>query len=103
MHSTWWRREGTGLRLAVRIQPRAGADRISGARGGRLLIRVAAAPVEDAANARLCRYVASQFGVPVAAVRLLQGNKSRDKLLAVDGVQTLPAALSAYAETAAEA
>jgi uncharacterized protein (TIGR00251 family) len=95
MDSTWWRRDGAGLRLAVRIQPRAGADRINGVHGGRLRIRIAAAPVEDAANARLCRYVAGLFEVPVGAVRLLQGNKSRDKLLAVDGVQALPPALAA--------
>ena len=95
MDSTWWRRDGAGLRLAVRVLPRAGADAISGVRAGRLRIRIAAAPVEDAANARLCRYVASLFDVPVGAVRLLQGNKSRDKLLAVDGVQALPPALAA--------
>jgi len=97
MDSTWWRRDGAGLRLAVRIQPRAGADAISGLRAGRLRIRIAAAPVEDAANARLCRYVAGLFDVPVGAVRLLQGSKSRDKLLAVDGVQALPPALAALA------
>ena len=59
--------------------------------------RIAAAPVEDAANARLCRYVAGLFDVPVGAVRLLQGNRARDKLLAIDGVQALPAALAAFA------
>jgi len=95
MDSTWCRRDGAGLRLAVRIQPRAGADRINGVHAGRLRIRIAAAPVEDAANERLCRYVADLFDVPVGAVRLLQGNKSRDKLLAVDGVQALPPALAA--------
>jgi uncharacterized protein YggU (UPF0235/DUF167 family) len=95
MDSAWWRRDGPGLRLAVRIQTRAGADAIIGIRAGRLRIRIAAAPVEDAANARLCRYVAGLFGVPVGAVRLLQGNKAREKLLAVDGVQALPPALAA--------
>jgi len=95
MDSTWCRRDGAGLRLAVRIQPRAGADRINGVHAGRLRIRIAAAPVEDAANERLGRYVADLFDVPVGAVRLLQGNKSRDKLLAVDGVQALPPALAA--------
>jgi uncharacterized protein YggU (UPF0235/DUF167 family) len=95
MDASWWRRDGAGLRLAVRIQPRAGADAVSGIRAGRLRIRIAAAPVEDAANARLCRYIAGLFDVPVGAVRLLQGNRSRDKLLAIDGVQALPAALAA--------
>ena len=54
-----------------------------------------AAPVEDAANTRLCRYLAGLFDVPLAAVRLLQGNKSRNKLLAIDGVQALPPVLAA--------
>lgn len=34
---------------------------------------------------------------------LLQGNKSRDKLLAADGVQALPSALAHYAKPAAGA
>lgn len=103
MPALWWRRDATGLRLAIRIQPRAGADRVCGVQGDRLKIRIAAAPVEDAANARLCRYLASLFGVPIASVRLLQGNKSRDKLLAVDGVQALPSALARYGQPAAGA
>ncbi len=98
MPERWWRPEATGLRLAVRIQPRAGADRVNGVQAGRLWIRIAAAPVEDAANLRLCRFVAELFDVPMAAVRLLQGNKSRNKLLAVDGVQHLPAALAGFAD-----
>ncbi|MEX1993792.1 MAG: DUF167 domain-containing protein [Steroidobacteraceae bacterium] len=93
----WWRQGPTGLRLLVRIQPRAGADRVHGVQAGRLRIRIAAAPVEDAANARLRRFMADLCGVPQSAVRVLQGNKSRDKLLAVDGVQQLPAALAVFA------
>ncbi len=98
MRPGWWRRDGAGLRLRVRIQPRAGADRIGEVRAGRLWIRIAAPPVEDAANARLRRYVAGLFGVPQSAVRLLQGSRTRDKLLAVDGVQELPASLAPLAQ-----
>jgi uncharacterized protein len=97
MHSGWWRRDAAGLRLAVRLLPRAGADRVNGVQSGRLRVRIAAAPVDDAANARLCRFVAGLFGVPQASVRLLRGSKSRDKLLAVDGVQQLPATLAGFA------
>lgn len=94
----WWRREPTGLRLAIRLQPRAGADRVCGVQGGRLKLRVAAAPVGNAANRRLCRFVAELFGVPPSAVRLLQGGKSRDKLLSVDGARDLPPALATCAD-----
>ena len=97
----WWRREPAGLRLLVRILPRAGADRLHGVQAGRLKIRIAAAPVEGAANQRLCRFVAELCDVPLSSVRVLQGNRSRDKLLAVDGVQQLPAALAAFAAESA--
>lgn len=82
----------------VRIQPRAGADRVGEVRAGRLRIRIAAAPVDDAANARLCRFIADLCDVPQSAVRLLQGNKSRDKLLAIEGIQRLPASLASLAD-----
>lgn len=95
MDESWCRHDGTGLRIAVRIQPRAGGDRVCGVQGGRLKIRIAAAPVDDAANERLRRYLAGLFGVPQGAVRLLRGQRSRDKLLAVDGVDRLPRELAA--------
>ncbi|HEY7754476.1 MAG TPA: DUF167 family protein [Steroidobacteraceae bacterium] len=95
MAASWWRREPSGLRLAIRLQPRAGADRVCGVQGGRLKVRIAAAPVANAANRRLCRFMAEIFGVPAGAVRLLQGERSRDKLLAVDGARVLPPALAA--------
>lgn len=98
MRERWWRRDASGIRLAVRVVPRAGADGVAGEASGRLRIRIAAAPVEDAANARLVRFVAGLFGVPKAAVRLLKGVRSRDKLLAVDGAQQLPEALRRLAE-----
>lgn len=47
---------------------------------------------------RLRRFLAELFDVPPAAVRVLQGVKSRDKLIAVDGVQQLPARLADLAE-----
>jgi len=94
MDSTWCRRHAGGLRIAVRILPRAGADRLCGIQGGRLKIRIAAAPVDEAANLRLRRFVARLFDVPQASVSLVQGSRSRDKLLAVAGVNRLPPALA---------
>lgn len=98
MTAGWWRRDASGLTLAVRIVPRAGADAIAGVAGNRLRIRIAAPPVEDAANIRLIRFVAGLFGAPRASVRLLKGARGRDKLIAVDGAQQLPAMLAGYAD-----
>ena len=82
----------------MRIQSRAGADRICGVQAGRLKIRIAAAPVDDAANTRLKRFIAGLFGVPQASVSLLQGGRSRDKLLAIAGADRLPPALAGLPE-----
>lgn len=98
MERTWCRQDASGLRIAVRIQPRAGADRVCGIQGGRLKLRIAAAPVDEAANERLRRFVARLFGVPQASVSLVQGSRSRDKLLAIAGVDRLPPALAGLPE-----
>ena len=89
MERAWYRQDATGLRIAVRIQPRE---------GGRLKIRIAAAPVDEAANERLRRFIAGLFDVPQGSVRLLQGNRPRDKLLAIACVTRLPPALTSLAE-----
>ena len=94
MDQSWCRYDKTGLRIAVRVQSRAGADRICGVQAGRLKIRIAAAPVDEAANERLRRFIAGLFDVPQASVSLLQGGRSRDKLLAIAGVSRLPSALA---------
>lgn len=82
------------MTLAVRVQPRAPRDAVVGLHAGRLKLRIAAAAEDGAANARLRRFVAGLFGVPVRQVTLLAGQAARDKLLRVDGPQALPAALA---------
>jgi uncharacterized protein len=53
---------------------------------GVLRVRVAAAPVDGAANEALLRLLADELGVPRRDVRLVAGATSRGKLVAVDGV-----------------
>jgi uncharacterized protein YggU (UPF0235/DUF167 family) len=74
-----------GVRFAVRLTPRAGADRIDGVRDGELLARVTAPPADGAANAVLLRLIASELDVPRSSVRLLAGATARHKLVAIDG------------------
>ncbi|HSO28432.1 MAG TPA: DUF167 family protein [Candidatus Sulfomarinibacteraceae bacterium] len=73
------------LRIPVRATPRAGRDSIDGVRDGCLLVRVAAAPADGAANEAVLRLVAAEAGVPRRAVRLVAGAAGRRKLVAVDG------------------
>jgi len=73
-------------RLRVRLTPRAARDRLTGWRDGLLTARVAAAPVDGAANAALLALVARALGVPRSRVRLRSGASSREKTLEVEGL-----------------
>jgi hypothetical protein len=66
--------------------PRSKRTRIDGERGGSLLVRLAAPPVEGAANDALVSFLADFFDVPPRAVRIVSGHRGRRKRVAVDGV-----------------
>ena len=80
--------------LDVRVIPRSPRTRVDGRRGGAVLIRLAAPPVDGAANDALLRYLAEALGVPRRSVRLLAGETSRDKKVAIAGLD-VSAALAA--------
>jgi uncharacterized protein (TIGR00251 family) len=73
--------------LRVRVQPRAGRSEIVGWRAdGALGLRVAAPPVEGAANAAVAALLAGALGVPRSAVTIEHGARGRDKLVRVNGL-----------------
>jgi uncharacterized protein (TIGR00251 family) len=75
-----------GVTLAVRVTPRARKNKIAGITGEALSVKLAAPPVEGAANAALCAFLAEQLGVRKSAVTLIAGQTSRQKMVRVDGV-----------------
>jgi len=76
---------GPTTRFAVRLTPRGGRDRVDGVVDGVLRVRVAAPPVEGAANEALLRLLAAELGVPRRAVSIVGGTTGRDKVVSVDG------------------
>ena len=72
--------------LAIRVQPRAKRNEVAGERGGAVVIRVSAPPVDGKANEAVCRLIAERVGVPKSAVRIVRGESSRDKVVRIDGL-----------------
>ncbi|MBI2834087.1 MAG: DUF167 domain-containing protein [Acidobacteria bacterium] len=75
-----------GTVLGVRVIPRAGHTAITGVRDGALLVRLAAAPVEGAANAALLELLAAHLRVPIRSLSLLSGGRSRAKRVRIAGL-----------------
>jgi uncharacterized protein (TIGR00251 family) len=74
-----------GVELDVRVIPRARKTAIDGERADAVLVRVAAPPVDGAANEELIRYFAVALGLPRRSVRVVSGQRGRKKRLAFDG------------------
>jgi len=75
-----------GITFKVRVAPRASRDAIEGEYQGALKVRLTAPPIEDRANEALRRLLAARLKVPVSAVRIVAGEKSRNKRVAIAGV-----------------
>lgn len=95
--------EGGEVRLRVRVTPRARQTAITGLTeaDGRpaIAIRLAAPPVDGAANKALLRFLADELGLPRSAIRILSGDTGRVKLVALAGADT--AKVSAWIKSAA--
>ena len=74
------------IRIAVYVQPSAKRTEIAGRHGPDLKIRVAAPPVDQAANETLLAFVAQRLGVRRRHVRLVSGATSRRKVLEIEGI-----------------
>jgi hypothetical protein len=70
----------------VRLQPRASKNEVLGWQDGALRVRLTAPPVEGAANKALIDFISETLGVKRAEVHLVSGQKSRDKVLEIEGL-----------------
>jgi len=74
------------IEIAVRVIPRARKTEVVGFRDDVLVVRIAAPPVEGAANEALIEFLSSALHVPRRAVQILGGDRGRRKRVAIDGV-----------------
>jgi uncharacterized protein (TIGR00251 family) len=72
--------------IAVRVQASARENSVVGLRDGVLIVRVTAPAVEGRANESLSRLLAKRLRVPRSSVTVIRGQRSRDKVVEIEGL-----------------
>jgi uncharacterized protein (TIGR00251 family) len=103
----WVRGQADGVRLAVRVTPRAARNAVHGVETDAdgeawLAVRVTAPPEAGKANAAVIRLLAKRWRLAASAFRLISGASARRKVLHVQGSPArLLAELEAIEQSAA--
>jgi len=81
--------------ISVRVRPGASREEVAEVVDGVLFVRVGAPAHDGRANRALCRLLAKRLGVPPSRVEIVRGQRSRDKLIEISGLDqaTVDAAL----------
>lgn len=75
------------MKIKIYVQPRASRSEIVGMHGDALKIRLAAPPVDGAANDELVRFIAKTLGTTMSNVRISAGARSRTKTVEISNVE----------------
>ena len=78
--------DGEALTLLVQVAPRASRSALAGVHGGRLKVRIAAPPVDGAANDELLRFLAKTLDIGRSQLEVRQGIASKRKTVIVFGL-----------------
>jgi hypothetical protein len=78
--------KNNALVFTVRVVPRASKSEIVGSLDGALKIRLAAPPVDGAANEELIKLLSKTFGVSKSAIEILSGQTARTKQVKISGI-----------------
>jgi uncharacterized protein len=75
-----------GATFAVRVQPRARRNAITGEIGDALKLALTAPPVEGRANQACIEFLAEFLKVPRSSITIAAGQSSRNKVVRVHGL-----------------
>jgi uncharacterized protein (TIGR00251 family) len=85
-----FKRSKKGVTIKIKVEPRSSRKGISGVTGDTLKIRVNAPPVGGAANEELIGILSEEFGIRKTAIKIIRGNSSKDKVVEIEGIASIP-------------
>jgi len=77
-----------GITFAVKVQPRARKNAITGTFGDALKLALTAPPIEGKANEAVIDFLADFFDIPRSSITIASGKTSRLKVVHVNGTNT---------------
>lgn len=80
-----FRKDGT-VGVHIYVQPKASKSAFVGLHDGCLKLAISSPPVDNKANKAVISFLAEFFQVAQKDIRLCSGEKSRRKLLSIDGI-----------------
>jgi len=72
--------------LEIKVIPRAGRSGFGGLRDGVLIVKLAAAPVDGAANDELIALLSKTLHIPKRDITIVSGDRSRTKRVRIAGL-----------------
>jgi uncharacterized protein (TIGR00251 family) len=75
-----------GASFAVKVQPRARRNAITGEVGEALKVALTAPPLEGRANEACIEFLANLLKLPRSSISIASGQKSRNKVIRVAGI-----------------
>jgi hypothetical protein len=85
-----FKKSKSGITVKIRVDPRSSQRGIGGIVGDTIKVKVNAPPVGGAANEELVEILSEEFGVKKTAIRIIRGHSSRDKVIEISGIDTIP-------------
>jgi len=82
----WISAASGGVRIQVRVQPRASRNELIGVAGDCLKVRLTAPPVEGEANRQLQKFLGEVFCCSPGNIQIVRGSAGRLKLVEIAGV-----------------
>ncbi len=72
------------MKIFVKVKPSAKQEAVDKINGNHFVVKVKEPPIQGKANKALIRALAGYFEVPISTIRIISGEKSKQKIVALN-------------------